>query len=427
MNRSARLLVALLALIGIIIAVAVWMGTRESNEGRTGSVIDFSDTSVIQRGQYLAQIGNCMGCHTAPGGAPYAGGRAIPTPYGTFFGPNITPDPTTGIGEWSADDFWRALHNGKGRDGRLLYPAFPYPTYTYVSRADADALFAFLRSLPSVEQANQAHELQFPYSQRWLLSFWRAAHFRPGQLEPEAGQSEQWLRGRYLVEGLAHCAECHTPRSRWGGLDHALHLQGGVIPGLNWYATPLTGDQATGLGNWSVSDIAQLLQSGLSAHSHVAGPMAESVYWGYQFLTDEDALAIGTYLKTLPAAGVDGRAARGAKASTTLLDLGQQVYEESCVQCHKADGRGEPGAWPPLAGNPSVLAVSSLNVLRAILDGGFPPTTSDNPRPHGMPPYRHVLNDTQLAAVASYVRSAWGNNASGVSIPEARRIREASR
>ncbi len=427
MSRTGRMLLAVVVLLALVVGVAMWYGARESHQGAGAAAADFSDPGLIERGRYLAQVGNCMGCHTAPGGAPYSGGRAIPTPYGTFFGPNITPHATTGIGNWTADDFWRALHDGKAPDGTLLYPVFPYPTYTNVSREDADALYAYLKSLPPIDRPNREHEVAFPYNQRWLLSLWRAVHFRPGPLDPVPDQSEQWIRGRYLVEGLAHCAECHTPRTRWGGLDRSKHLQGGIIPGQDWYATPLTGDPVTGLGEWSADDIASLLKSGLSTRSHATGPMAESVYWGYQHLTDGDTEAIAAYLKSLPAADLESRGRQGTQAGASVLELGRQVYEQHCAQCHRADGRGEPGAWPPLAGNPSVVADSPINAVRVVLDGGFAPATTGNPQPHGMPPYRHVLNDAQVAAVVSYIRSAWGNRTGAVSLPEARRIREDSR
>lgn len=428
MKIATRLLALLVIVVVLVAAGAIWQGTREDSSAAIGQPIDLSDSSLIEQGRYLAQVGNCMGCHTAVGGEPYAGGRALPTEYGTFYGPNITPAKDAGIGSWTADDFWRALHNGKSKDGSLLYPAFPYPTYTHVSREDADALFAYLQSLPPVDRASPQHELRFPYNQRWLLSVWRALYFEPGAVATESTEhSQQWLRGRYLVDGLAHCAECHTPRGRWGALERNRNLQGTVITGLGWYATPLTGDAATGLGNWTAADIAQLLQIGLSRHSHVAGPMAESVFWGYQHLRDEDALAIAEYLKTLPAAGIDQRVARAAKPASNVMDMGRTVYEQSCAQCHKADGTGEPNAWPPLAGNPSVVAESPLNVVNVVLDGGFPPTTAENPQPHGMPPYRHALSDAQIAAVVSYVRASWGNDAGAVSLSEVRRVRAGSR
>ena len=238
----------------------------------------------IARGAYLARAGDCMACHTARGGPAYAGGRALETPFGAVFAPNITPDRETGIGAWSADDFWRALHNGKSRDGRLLYPAFPYTNYTKVTRADADALYAFLHSLPAVKQANTPHALRFPYNQQVALAGWRLLYFKPGVFQPTPTESPTWNRGAYLVEGLGHCSACHSQpqrrrRQSRGGLG------GGLIPTIGWYAPSLTSDAEAGLGSWELPHIVQLLKTGVSPRATVFGPMAEVVERSLQHLT----------------------------------------------------------------------------------------------------------------------------------------------
>ena len=189
----------------------------------------------LERGRYLARLGNCMGCHTTRGGPEYAGGRAIDTPFGAVYSPNITADRDTGIGAWSADDFWRALHEGRSRDGRLLAPAFPYPNYTRVARADADALFAYLRTVAPVAQANRPHALQFPFGTQAAMWAWRTLFFRPGVYEPESERSVEWNRGAYLVQGLGHCGACHTPRNALGAARNSQWLAGGMIPVQNWY------------------------------------------------------------------------------------------------------------------------------------------------------------------------------------------------
>lgn len=416
-----RVIVGLGALCILLALTLYFFGTREDAGPAPVAVSD--PQAQIVRGRDIARLANCAACHTVSGGQAYAGGTPIPTAFGTLYGPNITPDRETGIGAWSADDFWRALHNGKGRDGELLYPAFPYPQYTRMTRADADALYAYLRSLPAVRQENRAHALEWPYNRRALLEFWRVLYFSPGVHEDDAGQTAQWNRGRYLVEGPGHCAACHAPRNSLGATVNAAGLPGGMIDGLGWYAPPLNANEDAGLGRWSAEDVAVLLKSGRTPHSVANGPMAEVITGSTQYLTDADALAIGAYLKTLPATETP-RA--GAAASAGLMTQGSKLYTQHCAQCHQADGRGRESAWPALAGNPSVTAPNAINAIRVVLDGGFGPATQMEPRPHGMPPFGQMLSDNDVAAVVSYVRGSWGNAASAVTAPEVRRARDAA-
>jgi len=424
MKLMKRILGTLLALAVIAVGALYWLGTRD--DASTGAAAAPADPQQrIERGRYLALAGNCMACHTARGGQAYAGGTPIPTPFGTIYGPNITPDEKTGIGAWSVDDFWQALHNGKSRDGTLLYPAFPYTEYTRVTRADADALFAYLRTVTPVNQPSRAPELDFPYDQRLLLAAWRALYFRPGVQEADPGQSTQWNRGRYLVEGLGHCAACHAPRNSLGATRAADGLAGGIIPMLDWYAPPLTNDPQTGLGRWSAEDIAALLRTGMAAHSSASGPMAEVVLGSTQHLNEADALAMGVYLKSLPA--TPAASSRPAvPASPAAMELGGKIYRQQCAQCHQPQGEGSAGAWPALAGNPTVTAPSPVNAIRMVLDGGFAPATAANPRPHGMPPFGQLLNDNDVAMLVSYIRNSWGNEAGGVTPLEVKRARAAS-
>ena len=398
-------------------------GTR--NDASTVAVSATTDTDeMVTKGRYLASVGDCMACHTAQGGKPYAGGKTIPTPFGALYGPNITPDEQTGIGRWSADDFWHALHNGKAPDGSLLYPAFPYTEYTRISRADADALYAFLKTVKPVRQASRPPELKFPYNQRRLMAGWRALYFHPGVQKPDAGQSVQWNRGRYLVNGIGHCAACHAPRNSLGATSPADGLSGGMIPVLNWYAPPLTGDAVAGMGKWSAQDIAALLKTGISAHSTAVGPMGEVVLGSSQFLTDDDALAMGVYLKTLPASASHTKNADPAPSAASL-ERGKKLYTQHCAQCHQDSGEGSGSAWPPLAGNPTVNAPSAINAIRVVLDGGFAPPTAANPRPHSMPPFGATLGDNEVAMLVTYIRNSWGNDAGSVSALDVNRIREA--
>jgi mono/diheme cytochrome c family protein len=338
------------------------------------------------------------------------------------YGPNITPDQDTGIGAWSADDFWRALHDGKSKDGSFLYPAFPYTEYTRSTRADADAIFAYLKTIAPIHQPNRPLELAFPYNQRILMAVWRALYFRPGVQRPDAQQSPSWNRGRYLVQGLGHCAACHAPRNRLGAIRLREGLVGGVIPVLGWYAPPLTGDPQFGLGPWSVQDIALLLKTGISAHSTASGPMAEVVHSSSQYLTDVDALAIGVYLKSLPATAQAPASPRVLPSAATM-DLGRTLYTQHCAQCHQASGQGSSGAWPALAGNGSVTAPYAINALCIVLEGGFAPATAANPQPHSMPPFAQHLSDTEIAAIVTYLRNSWGNTAGAVTALEVKRVR----
>lgn len=423
MKLLKRILTLVLLACVVTVGGLYWLGTRDDTS--TGPAATADTGTLIERGRYLALAGNCMACHTSRGGKALAGGTPIPTPFGTVYGPNITPDETTGIGAWTADDFWQALHNGKSKDGTLLYPAFPYTEYTRITRADADALYAYLRSVPPVSQPNRPPDMAFPYDQRALLAAWRALYFKPGVQEADAAQSVQWNRGRYLVEGLGHCAACHTPRNSLGATRSSDAFTGGIIPVLDWYAPPLTNDRQTGMGRWTAADIAALLKTGISAHSSASGPMAEVVLGSTQHLTDDDALAIGVYIKSLPATPASTPRSTAA-AAPAAMELGSKIYRQHCAQCHQPQGQGSGTAWPALAGNPTVTAPSPVNAIRMVLDGGYAPATAANPRPHGMPPFGQMLNDSDIAMLVSYIRNSWGNEAGGVTALEVKRARASS-
>ena len=376
-----------------------------------------SDAEQIQRGEYLTRAGNCMGCHTARGGKPYAGGRELVTPFGKFVTPNITPDNGTGIGHWSEEDFWQALHYGKGRDGSYLYPVFPYTEYTKVTRQDADAIFAYLRSLTPVAQTNPPHKITSPYDNQFLLFLWRTWYFKEGIYEPDDSKNEEWNRGNYLVQGLGHCNACHTPRNVWGASQDD-KLAGGEIMGTYWYAPSLISHREAGMGEWPVDEIAKLLSTGVTGHAVTSGPMATIVRQSLQYLSKDDMRAVAVYLQSLGEK-------RGEEAPRKIppmpervsryLALGEPVYIKHCQECHGKSGEGVPGIYPSLAGNRSVTMTSPLNTIRSVLYGGFPPVTAGNPRPYGMPPFQHIIRDHEIAWVVSYIRNAWGNFGSLVS------------
>ena len=384
------------------------------------SPADWAPTRAnIARGAYLARAGNCVSCHTARGGALYAGGRALATPFGTVYGPNLTPDAETGLGRWSADDFWSALHNGRSRDGRYLYPAFPFAHYTKTTRADSDALYAYFRSVPATRQPNVAHAMQFPFNTQLALAGWRLFFFKPGVYESAPARDASWNRGAYLVEGLAHCSACHSARNAFGA--SAAGLRGGMIPVLNWYAPSLSDAYESGLADWRRDEIVQLLHTGATARATVSGPMAEVVANSLQYLAPADLQAMAAYLQALPQ--VENPRSLNVKPSANATEAGAKIYQQHCMACHGRDGLGLAPAYPPLAGNRAVLMEEPANVIRIILQGGFPPGTAANPRPYGMPPFAHVLSDEDVSNVVTFARSSWGNRGGETTPSQVNRLR----
>lgn len=397
-----------------------WLNVR-GEEPLPAVAIDVAPApDLVARGAYLARAGNCAACHTERGGQPYAGGKGIPTPFGTVYAGNLTPDAETGIGRWSAAEFWRALHHGRSRDGRLLYPAFPYPDYTQVTRADSDALHAFLRSQPPVRQANRPHELRFPYDSQLALAVWRALFFSPGEFRPDPERSADWNRGAYLVTGLGHCQACHTERNALGA-SSGLALGGGLVPVQNWYAPSLAAPAEAGLQDWSREEIARWLKDGTGPHGTAMGPMADVVAGSTQHLDEADLRAMAAFLHALPR-----QPAPSSDAVPVAADVraqGAALYRAQCAECHGAQGEGGGSAYPPLAGHRTVTMASHANLVQVILRGGFPATTAGNPRPYGMPPFAHALTDAEVAAVASFLRGAWGNAAPAVTALDVQRLR----
>ncbi|MGH8218494.1 MAG: c-type cytochrome [Steroidobacteraceae bacterium] len=380
-----------------------------------------ADADLLRRGRALVTVGGCYSCHTAIGGAPFAGGRPIPTPFGTFYSPNITPDPVAGLGRWSAEDFWRALHAGVSRDGRSLYPTFPYTNYTRVTRADADAMFAYLKSLRPLSRANRAQEIRFPYDLRTLLAGWRLLYFKPGVYRPDPARSAQWNRGAYLVQGLGHCSACHEARNALGATRSDSGPVGGLV--LDWYAPSLSSSREAGVQGWSLEEIGRLLSTGVvrgsessDRHAATMGPMAEVAHDSLQFVDPSDLDAMAVYLRSLPneTPSVQRFAPEALRGLKTITELGRKVYADQCARCHGDRGEGRPPAGPPLAGNRVVTMPQAADPVRIVLFGGYPPGTSGNPRPFGMPPFYPTLSDDQLADVLTYIRTSWGNDASPV-------------
>jgi mono/diheme cytochrome c family protein len=419
-----RILIALAVIVAALAGLVAYVNVRGEEPIAEGAA-PFSPTAEqVKRGEYLSRAGNCIACHTARGGDAYAGGLGVRTPFGTVYSTNLTPDLKTGIGSWSTAYFWRAMHNGRSKDGRLLYPAFPYPNYTQLTREDADAIFAYLLSVPPVEQARRPHELRFPYNSQAALAVWRALFFEPEAFEPDASKPPEWNRGAYLVRGLGHCVACHSPRNVFGATKEKLELSGGLIPMQGWYAPSLTSSKEAGMAEWETRQIVELLRNGVTTGAGVMGPMAEVVYRSTQYLSDADLRAMAVFLKALPQAPAEtgsswlswfSRPRKSAAFPDDVRVRAGKIYEQQCAQCHGDNGEGAAGIYPALAGNRAVMMDVPANVIRVVLSGGYLPATAGNPRPYGMPPFSHRLDDAEIAAVVSFIRNAWGNSAEPVS------------
>ena len=365
--------------------------------------------SEVSRGEYLARAGDCVACHTKPGGTPLAGGLYISTPFGDISVPNITPDKQTGIGNWTDDQFYRAIHTGIGEHGEYLYPVFPYPWYTKMTRQDALAIKAYLFSVAPVHSPREPMKLGFPARIRESLLAWRTLFFTPGEFKPDPAKSPELNRGAYLVEGLGHCGECHNREnivgvSRWSG-----NLEGGEVNG--WYAPNITSDGKEGVGHWTVAQITTFLRSGVNPQkSVVLGPMGETIKYSLSYLSESDLRAIALYLKSFPA--------KETFKPKELADFhhadapGVQTYLTYCASCHQQNGRGIKGQFPSLVGNGAVMSQGPENVEQVVL-GGLPAQRGLSP----MPAIGARMTDQEVASVTNYVRNTWGNTAPAVSGP----------
>ena len=374
----------------------------------------------IERGRYFAVLGDCVGCHTASGGTPFAGGAALETPFGALIGPNITPDIETGIGAWSEEDFRRVMHEGIGRGGVRLYPAMPYPAYTKVTRGDVSAIWAYLRTVESVRNEVQPNQLRFPFNvRRPATSAWDLINFKPGVFQPDPAKSDVWNRGAYLVEGLGHCGTCHTPKNITGGDRGSEALQGALLQ--DWYAPDLTEDPRTGIGSWSIEEIVRYLKTGANSYDIASGPMAEAVSNSTSKMTDADLLAIATYLKDR--AHRSGSTVAALAAADLRMVAGKAIYEDRCAACHIYSGAGLPTLFPRLASAPLVQSTDPTSLIRVVLIGSRAVSTSAAPTAPAMPAFGWNLNDTEIADVLTYVRNTWGNAASAVRPEDVSKLR----
>jgi alcohol dehydrogenase (quinone), cytochrome c subunit len=369
--------------------------------------------SLAARGRYLADAGNCISCHTQPGAMPFTGGVRFETPFGTLYSSNITPDPATGIGAWTAADLRRAMHEGIAAGGYRLFPAFPYTSFTKVDDGDIDAIFAYLRTVKAARYTPPSSG--FVFGQRWGMASWNALFFTAGRYAPDPAQSAEWNRGAYLVQGLGHCSACHTPRNLFMAETAAKAYSGGAMQDTvargksrRWSAANLTSAKS-GLGAWSVNDLAKYLQTGFSARAGSFGPMNEVIVNSLSKLTAEDVRAMAVYLKSLPA-----QEYRGYGITPQQVEAGAAIYKDRCEKCHSASGRGGMFSGPPLAGSAVAQTEDPASLINIILYGPETPKEVSFGSWETMRPYGEILSDSEVAAVSNYVRGSWGNRAAPV-------------
>jgi mono/diheme cytochrome c family protein len=396
-----------------------------------------ADQALVQRGAYLAQLGDCAACHTAPKGKPFAGGLPMNTPMGRIYVTNITPDSKTGIGGYTEEDFARALREGVAQDGHNLYPAMPYPSYAKVNDDDMKALYAFfMHGVAPVQQANRESDIKWPMNMRWPLKFWNMAFLDKGAYRDKPGKDVAWNRGAYLVQGLGHCGSCHTPRGvafQESALDESGSgfLSGALLDG--WFASNLTGEHNAGLGRWSEQDIRAFLKTGANRHASAFGSMTDVINNSTQHMSDADVGAVSTYLKSLAPVGGNGAPPYTYDPQATKVsldrpanDAGARVYTAYCMHCHAVDGRGFAPMLAPLAGNPNVLAQDPSSLINVTLNGTADLVINGVPSPFPMPGFAAVLNDQQIADVLSFVRAGWNNGAPAVGAGEVAKLRKST-
>ncbi|CAG9166288.1 c-type cytochrome [Cupriavidus pampae] len=395
------------------------------------------DQGLIKRGEYLAKAGDCIACHTAPGGKPFAGGFKMVTPMGAIYATNITPDPDTGIGRYTEADFDRAVRLGVAKEGHTLYPAMPFPSYAKVRQEDIKAMYAyFMHGVEPVKQPNRQSEIPFPLNMRWPLKFWNMVFLDKAPYKDDPKQDVVWNRGAYLVQGLGHCGACHTPRGV-GFQEKALsekgkpYLTGAVVE--HWFASNLTGESNNGLGRWSEQDIVEFMGKGANKHASAFGGMVSVINHSLQEMSPQDLTAIARYLKSLPGQGGDGSPPYAYDPTATVAALrkpagnaGAKVYATYCMNCHGADGKAFSPLLSPLAGNPNVLESNPVSLINVTLNGSDELIIRGLPQPYPMPKFADVLSDQEVADVLTFIRQGWNNKAKAVTEAEVTKLRKAT-
>lgn len=393
----------------------------------TGTAVA-DDQAAIERGQYLAIAADCGACHTVDQTKPFAGGLKIASPVGNIYSTNITPDNQTGIGGYSLAEFSRAVREGVAKDGSMLYPAMPWPSYSGLNDADVRDLYAYFKNAvkPQVHP-NRDTDIPWPLNMRWPLQLWKWA-FVSHSPAKKLSTDPQWSRGAYLVQTLGHCGACHTPRGvafQEKALDHADpdYLSGGKT-GV-WYAPDLTGTSGSGLAEWSQQEIVDFLDTGKNARTTAFGPMKEVITKSTHQMTDDDLNAIAVYLKSLPAARQEASSPQKTKTAMGEHNApGAQIYADNCAACHRDNGKGYPDIFPALAGNSAILSNDPSSVISLILVGGAPPGINGAASDISMPDFAGQLTDQQIAEATSFIRNSWGNHAGPVTPKQVQSIRK---
>jgi mono/diheme cytochrome c family protein len=366
----------------------------------------------VKRGAYLVHAADCEACHTAPGRTPFAGGFAFNMPFGTIYSTNITPDKQTGIGNYTDAQFLAAVHEGIRADGEQLYPAMPYTSYTYMTDDDALAIKAYLFTLAPVHAPARPNQLSWPYDQRRLLRLWNIMFNPDERFRPNSGQSPQWNRGAYLAEAMGHCGECHTPRNLAYGLDNHRKFAGALTAG--WRAYNITSDKDSGIGDWSDEDVYLYLSTGhANGHGGAAGPMGEATDNSLSYLVPDDAHALVTYLRSVPAHASDvprtittpapASHKEGMVASNNVR--GEKIFAGACASCHDWTGVSPVTGYATLTGVRAVNDPSAANVAQVVVHGVNRRTAEGK---IFMPAFGDGYSDDDIAAVANYVTARFG-------------------
>ncbi|WP_295914630.1 cytochrome c [uncultured Bartonella sp.] len=395
----------------ILLSIVGYINLRPAINGVAPLSLSGIKRTEIERGAYLARIGDCVACHSKKGKADFSGGEPLLTPFGKITAGNITPDRQTGIGDWSDQDFINAVKYGRSRGGKFLYPAMPYPNFAQASNEDILAIKAYLFTLPPVKASLPKNELKFPFNIRFLVIGWNTLFFKKDGFVPDRQQTDEWNRGAYLVEGLGHCGMCHTPKNIFGADKLDKLYQGAVLQG--WYAPEITSDSANGVGAWKNEEVVQYLKTGNNAHAFATGPMGAAVSNSLQHVDEKDLQAIATYLKSVPGSGEIG-VKKAMAPDSPELQKGALIFSAHCSACHGVQGEGTKNIAPAFL-KPSSIDVRNLtNPVMAVLNGNRATATEKHPTAPTMPSFRNSLSDEDIAAVLNYIRNSWGNSATPI-------------
>jgi mono/diheme cytochrome c family protein len=378
---------------------------------------------LADRGAYVAKVADCYACHTAKGGAPWAGGMPFDTPFGTLYATNISPDKDFGIGRWTREDFHRAVRDGVGKGKRHLYPAMPYTSYRQMTEEDVDAVFAYLMTREPMRVKNRDNKLPFPFNIRSSLAFWNLVNLRRDGFKADPSRSEIWNRGRYIVDALAHCGECHTPRNVMEAMTQAGYLKGAVIESIE--APDITKGGLRHMG-FDPSTLARFMQTGLSAQGSMTNQMFEVVHFSTQYMRDEDLKAMAAYLfdlDSMPQTVSVARALAPAEMSEAVADAARATYGNLCSGCHGSSGQGVPHVAVPLSSNASLRLTSPRNLIQAVLHGIPAQQFPGLERMESMPAFADLLDDQAIADLANWMRAHWGGQQPSVTAADIAKLR----